>query len=74
MAIRLIKRGDTYKPAKLAASVRGAGASPAVAKKIVASVKVRNGMTTLALRKQVTKLLEKLDPKAARVYKKGAKK
>ena len=72
--VKLVKKGDTYKPAKLAASVRGAGASPAVAKKIVASVKVWDGMATLELRKQVTELLEKLDPKAAKVYKKSRKK
>ncbi len=66
--VKLKKRGDTYKPAKLQASIRKAGASPDVAKKIVGSVKVREGMSTLELKKQVTEQLKKLDPKAAKAY------
>jgi len=66
--VKLMKRGDTYKPAKLAASVRKAGASAAMTKKVLKLVRVRDGMTTLALRKQVTLLLRKLDPKAAKKY------
>lgn len=66
--IKLKKRGDTYKPAKLRSSVLKAGASKAVAAKVLKSVKVRSGMSTLALRKQVTALLRKLAPKAAKRY------
>lgn len=66
--VKLMKRGDTYRPEKLAASVRKAGASEETAKKVVASVKVREGMSTLELREQVTGLLQKLDPKAAKTY------
>ena len=66
--VRLTKRGDTYKPEKLEASIIGAGASRDVAKKVVSSVKVREGMSTLELRKQVSDLLKKLDPKAAHTY------
>jgi hypothetical protein len=68
MVIRLIKRGDRYRPTKLAASVRGAGAKPAVVREVMKRVKVHNNMTTLALRKQVTKLLLKLDKKTAKKY------
>ncbi len=68
MVIKLIKRGDTYRPAKLAASIRKAGAKPAVVREVMKRVHVRNKMTTLALRKQVTKLLRKLDKKAAKKY------
>ena len=66
--VRLTKRGDTYRPEKLEASIIGAGASRDVAKKIVSSVKVHEGMSTLELRKQVSDLLKKLDPKAAQNY------
>ncbi len=66
--VKLMKKGDTYKPAKLAASIRAAGASAEVAKKIVGSVKVRDRMTTLELRKQVTEQLRKLAPAAAKAY------
>lgn len=66
--VRLVKRGDTYKPEKLEASIMAAGASRDVAKKIVSSVKVREGMSTLELRRQVSDLLKNLDPKAAHNY------
>ncbi len=66
--VKLMKKGDTYKPAKLAASIRHAGASAEIAKKILGSVKVRDRMSTLELRKQVTALLQKLDPAAAKAY------
>ena len=66
--VKLVKRGDTYRPAKLAASVRGAGASAATAAKVLKMVKVRNGMSTLQLRKQVTAILKKIDPKAEKHY------
>lgn len=66
--VKLTKKGDTYKPEKLEASIIAAGASRDVAKKIVGSVKVREGMSTLELRKQVSDLLKKLDPKAAQAY------
>lgn len=72
--IKLRKRGDTYKPAKLKTSIRKAGASSKVANEVMKKVKVRSGMTTLALRKQVTKLLRKLAPKAAKKYSKYKKK
>ena len=66
--VKIVKKGDTYKPEKLEASVIAAGASSEVAKKVVNSVKVRDGMTSLELRKQVSGLLKDLDPKAARNY------
>lgn len=66
--IKLVKKGDTYKPAKLKASVRKAGASAKVANEVMKKVKVKNRMSTLTLRKQVIKLLRKLAPKAAKKY------
>jgi hypothetical protein len=63
-----MKKGDTYKPEKLEASIKAAGASNEVAKKVVSSIKVHEGMSTLELRKQVSSLLKNLDPKAARNY------
>lgn len=66
--VRLVKKGDTYKPEKLEASIMAAGASRDVAKKIVSSVKVREGMSTLELRRQVSDLLKNLDPKTAHNY------
>ena len=68
--IKLIKRGDTYKPAKLSASIRKAGANPRVVREVMKRVKVRNRMSTLSLRKQVTALLRKLAPKVAKRYSK----
>jgi hypothetical protein len=72
--VKLMKKGDTYKPKKLEASILKAGASKEIAKKIVESVQVRNGMTTLVLRNQVTAKLKKLDPKAAKKYESFKKK
>ena len=66
--VKLKKKGDTYKPEKLEASIVAAGAGRDVAKKIVSSVKIRDGMSTLELRKQVSDLLKKHDPKAAHTY------
>ena len=66
--VKIMKRGDTYKAEKLEASIKAAGASSEVAKKIVNSVKVRDGMSSLELRKQVSDLLKKLDPKVANNY------
>jgi hypothetical protein len=66
--VRIVKRGDTYRPEKLEASIKAAGASSEVAKKVVSSVKVHEGMSTLELRKQASDLLKNLDPKAARNY------
>jgi hypothetical protein len=63
-----MKRGDTYRPEKLEASIKAAGASSDVAKEVVSSVKVREGMSTLELRKQAADLLKNLDPKAAQKY------
>jgi hypothetical protein len=63
-----MKRGDTYKPEKLEASIKAAGANSEVAKKVVSSIKVHEGMSTLELRKQASDLLKNLDPKAARNY------
>ncbi len=71
--IKLVKRGDTYKPAKLKASIRKAGASPKIVNAVMKKVRVRNRMSTLSLRKQVTKLLRKLAPKAAKKYAKRKK-
>ena len=68
--IKLVKKGDTYKPAKLKASILKAGAAKKVVLAVMKKVKVRAGMTTLALRKQVTALLRKLSPKAAKKYSK----
>jgi len=51
--VKIMKKGDTYKSEKLEASIKAAGASSDVAKKVVNSVKVREGMSTLELRKQV---------------------
>jgi len=66
--IRIVKRGDTYRPEKLEASIIAAGASREVAKRIVSSVKVHDGMSSLELRRQVSDMLKKLDPKAANAY------
>jgi hypothetical protein len=66
--VKIMKKGDTYKPEKLEASIKAAGASSEVAKKVVNSIKVREGTSTLELRKQVSDLLKNLDPKAARNY------
>jgi hypothetical protein len=66
--VKIVKRGDTYRPEKLEASIKAAGASSEVAKKVVGSVKVHEGMSTLELRKQASDLLKNLDPKAARKY------
>jgi len=66
--VKIVKKGDTYKPEKLEASIKAAGASSEVAKKVVSSIKVNEGMSTLELRKQVSSLLKNLDPKAARNY------
>jgi len=63
-----VKRGDTYRPEKLEASIIAAGASREVAKRIVSSVKVHDGMSSLELRRQVSDMLKKLDPKAANAY------
>lgn len=63
-----MKRGDSYKPEKLEASIKAAGASSDVAKKVVNSIKVHEGMSTLELRKQASDLLKNLDPKAAQKY------
>jgi len=72
--IRLIKRGDTFKLSKLRASVRKAGATKKVQDAVLKSVKVRSGMSTLELRRQVTKILRKLAPKVAKKYAKYKKK
>jgi hypothetical protein len=66
--VKIVKRGDTYRPEKLEASIKAAGASSEVAKKAVSSIKVHEGMSTLELRKQASDLLKNLDPKAARRY------
>jgi hypothetical protein len=66
--VKIMKRGDSYKPEKLEASIKAAGASSDVAKKVVNSIKVHEGMSTLELRKQASDLLKNLDPKAAQKY------
>jgi hypothetical protein len=66
--VKLVKRGDTYKPEKLKASIMKAGASEETADKIVNSIKVYDGMSTLELRNQVTAKLKELDPGAAEAY------
>jgi methionine aminopeptidase len=66
--VKLIKKGDTYKQEKLEASILRAGASKETAKKVVDSVQVRDGMTTLELRNLVTAKLKELDSKAAKKY------
>jgi len=66
--MKLKKRGDTYRPAKLAASIRMAGAKPSTVAMVMKSVKVKSGMSTLALRREVTSLLRMMDPKAAKRY------
>ncbi|MBS3162521.1 hypothetical protein J4467_01230 [Candidatus Woesearchaeota archaeon] len=66
--VKLVKRGDKYKPAKLKASIMRAGASSAIANAVVKSVKVKQGMTTLHLRKLVLAQLTKLSPSAAKKY------
>jgi hypothetical protein len=66
--VKLIKRGDNYKAEKLKGSIISAGASSDVADKIVSSIKVREGMSTLELRRQVSDLLKKSDPKVAKAY------
>jgi len=72
--IKLVKKGDTYKPAKLKASIRKAGAGKKMLAAVMKAVKVRSGMTTRAHRKQVTALLRKLSPKVAKKYSKKKKK
>jgi len=66
--VKVVKRGDMYRPEKLKNSVMKAGASEKIANKIVASIKVREGMSTLELRDKVIELLKTLDPKAAVAY------
>lgn len=66
--VKLVKRGDSYKPEKLEASIVATGAGTDVAKKITDSVRVHEGMSTLELRKQVSAQLKNLDPKAAKAY------
>jgi hypothetical protein len=66
--VKIVKRGDTYRPEKLEASLKAAGASSAAAREVVSSIKVHEGMSTLDLRKQASDLLRNLDPKAARSY------
>jgi len=66
--VKVVKRGDMYRPEKLKNSVMKAGASEKIANKIVASIKVREGMSTLELRNKVIELLKTLDPKAAVAY------
>jgi len=66
--VKLIKRGDTYKAEKLKGSIVSAGANCDVADKIISSVKIHEGTSTLDLRRQVSDLLKKLDPKAAKAY------
>lgn len=66
--VKLVKRGDTYKPEKLKASIMKAGASEETADKIVSSINVYDGMSTLELRNQVTAKLKELDPRAAEAY------
>lgn len=66
--VKLVKRGDAYKAEKLKGSIVSAGASCDIADKIVSSVKIREGMSTLELRRQVSDLLKKFDPKAAKAY------
>ena len=66
--VKLMKRGDTYKAEKLKGSIVAAGASCDVADKIVSSVKTRESMSTLELRRQVSDLLKNSDPKAAKGY------
>jgi len=72
--IKLIKRGDTFKPSKLRASVSKAGATKKVQDAVLKSVKVHSGMSTLNLRRQVTAILRKLAPKVAKKYAKHKKK
>lgn len=66
--IKLVKKGDTFKPSKLRASVRKAGATKNVQDEVLKSVKVRSGMSTLELRRQVTEILRRLAPKVAKKY------
>lgn len=66
--VKVVKRGDMYRPEKLKSSVMKAGASEKTANKIVASIKVREGMSTLELRNKVIEILKTLDPKAAVAY------
>ena len=66
--VKIMKKGDTYKPEKLEASIRAAGANSEVAKKVVSSIDVREGMSTLELREEVIDKLRNLDPKAAQNY------
>jgi len=72
--IKLVKRGDRYRPSKLRASIRKAGATKKVQDAVLKAVKVRSGMSTLQLRRQVITLLRKLAPKVATRYSKYKKK
>jgi hypothetical protein len=71
--VKLIKRGDKYRPEKLRKSILKAGASNKVAAEIVKTIHVRSGMSTLHLRKMVTAKLRKLAPGAAKRYNKHKK-
>ncbi|MBU4222874.1 MAG: hypothetical protein KKA10_14890 [Euryarchaeota archaeon] len=70
--VKLKKRGEKkeepYDLKKLEASLHKAGASATVAKKVINSVKVHEGMSTQELRKYVIDHLQKLDPKIAEAY------
>jgi 2-phosphoglycerate kinase len=73
------KRSEKFSEPKLKASMKKAGAKDAHAKKIAEKIagKVKQGTTTVVIRRWVLTELGPLDPKAAKayeVYKKPAKK
>ncbi|OIO24660.1 hypothetical protein AUJ65_00530 [Candidatus Micrarchaeota archaeon CG1_02_51_15] len=76
MGIKVVKRGDSFKELKLRTSIKKCRAKPATVSAAVAAVKkkLRNGMSTLEIRKTVTDVLKKTDPKVAKHYATGKKK
>ena len=76
MGIKVVKRGDTFRETKLRASVKKSGAKPAAVSAAVAAVKKKlySGISTLEIRRIVTNVLKKIDPRAAKHYASSKKK
>jgi transcriptional regulator NrdR family protein len=70
MAIKIIKKTENFSEQKLRASLKRVGAIPKATKEAVAAVrkKLRNGMSTLDIRKIVTAVLKKHDKRAHKKY------
>jgi hypothetical protein len=76
MPIRIIKKAENFSEKKLRASLKRIHAMPKATIAAIGAVKKRlhNNMTTLDIRKTVTGVLKKLDPKALKKYLSSKKK